>query len=294
MKSLYCYVVLLAIGCSQASVVNGDDLRPNILWITSEDHGIEMGCYGDPQATTPNVDALAKRGMRYRFVWSCAPVCAPARTTLITGKYATSLGAEPMRSMVTLPDEVHLFPRLLREAGYYCSNHTKEDYNVREADNKPAWHMSNNQAHWRNRAEGQPFFAVFNSTRSHESSIRNFKGEPQHSPDQVRVPRYHPDLPEVRRDWAIYYDSVTQADGDAGKVLQQLEADGLSDSTIVFYFADHGSGMPRRKRWAGNSGLRVPLVVYIPNALNISDPMITSLAVNRSGWSAFSTSHLRC
>ncbi len=119
--------------------------------------------------------------------------------------------------------------------------------------------MSNNQAHWRNRAEGQPFFAVFNSTRSHESSIRNFKGEPQHSPDQVRVPRYHPDLPEVRRDWAIYYDSVTQADGDAGKVLQQLEADGLSDSTIVFYFADHGSGMPRRKRLGRQLGLASPI-----------------------------------
>ncbi len=264
MRSTHYCLLLLVLCSSQVSLAHGEDLRPNVLWITSEDHGIEMGCYGDQQATTPNVDALAKRGMRYRFAWSCAPVCAPARTTLTTGKYATSLGAEHMRSMVTLPDDIHLFPRLLREAGYYCSNHTKEDYNVREADGKSAWDASSNKAHWRSRDKDQPFFAVFNSTRSHESSIRNFKGKPKHSPDDMRVPRYHPDTPEVRRDWAIYYDSVTQADEDAGKVLQQLEADGLSDSTIVFYFGDHGSGMPRSKRWAGNSGLRVPLVVYIP------------------------------
>ncbi len=247
-----------------AGIARSQEARPNILWITSEDHGIELGCYGDSRATTPNIDALASRGLRYRFVWSCAPVCAPSRTTLITGKLASSLGAEHMRSMVTLPADVHLLPRYLRDAGYYCSNRAKEDYNVAEKDGNPAWHVSGNKAHWRQRAAGQPFFAVFNSNRSHESSIRAVKGSPNHSPELMRVPAYHPDTPEVRRDWAIYYDTVTQADKEAGRVLSQLEADGLSDSTIVFYFSDHGSGMPRHKRWAGNSGLRVPLVVYIP------------------------------
>jgi uncharacterized sulfatase len=78
------------------------------------------------------------------------------------------------------------------------------------------------------------------------------------------VPAYHPDTPEVRQDWAQYYDTVTAADADAGKILKQLDEDGLAGDTIVFYYADHGSGMPRSKRWPYNSGLQVPLVVYFP------------------------------
>jgi uncharacterized sulfatase len=223
-----------------------------------------MGCYGDPLAQTPNVDALAARGLRYARCWSSAPVCAPARTTIITGVYPTSLGAEQMRSMVRIPAEMELFPRLLRKRGYYCTNNSKEDYNVPKRGQ--VWDESSRRAHWKNRGEGQPFFAVFNATDSHESAIRRFEGDPEHDPQEVRVPAYHPDTPTSRRDWAIYYDSVTRADAKAGERLRELEAAGLADSTIVFYWGDHGSGMPRSKRWPCNSGLHVPLIVHIPEA----------------------------
>jgi uncharacterized sulfatase len=236
--------------------------RPNILWISSEDHGPHLGCYGDAFATTPHADALARRGLRYTTCWSNAPVCAPARTTLITGMYATSCGAQHMRSMVPLPKEMKLFPRYLREAGYYCTNNSKEDYNVVKPSG--TWDVSGPKAHWRNRKEGQPFFAVFNSTKSHESQIRKRPHQWVHDPAKVRVPAYHPDTKEIRENWAQYYDQVTEADADAGAVLAQLEKDGLADSTIVFYFADHGSGMPRNKRFCHNSGLQVPLIVHIP------------------------------
>ena len=238
---------------------------PNILWITSEDHGIQMGCYGDQFATTPNVDKLAAKGMIYTRVWSCAPVCAPARTTLISGIYPTGTGAEHMRSLAPFPGGKQMFPQLLSKAGYYCSNNAKEDYNLA----KPAkvWDDSSRKAHWRQRAPGQPFFSVFNSEKSHESKIRSRPHTPVHDPAKVRVPPYHPDTSEVRRDWAQYYDIVTAADSDAGAVLAQLETDGLAEETIVFYFGDHGSGMPRSKRWPYNSGLHVPLVVFIPEKL---------------------------
>ncbi len=236
--------------------------RPNILWLTSEDHGIEMGCYGDKFATTPNVDKLAARGMIYTRVWSCAPVCAPSRTTLISGMYAQSTGGEHMRSLVPYPAGKQMYPQLLREAGYYCSNNAKEDYNL--AKPGKVWDDSSKKGHWRNRAADQPFFAVFNSEKSHESKIRARPHTPVHNPSKVRVPPYHPDTPEVRRDWAQYYDIVSAADADAGKILAQLDADGLTDDTIVFYYGDHGSGMPRSKRWPYNSGLRVPLAVFIP------------------------------
>lgn len=235
---------------------------PNILWITSEDHGPQMGCYGDTFATTPNVDALAARGLRYRFAWSCAPVCAPARTTLISGLYPPSTGAEHMRSMVPMPAGFKMYPQFLRAAGYYCSNNSKEDYNL----TKPGqvWDESSGKAHWKNRAAGQPFFAVFNALQSHESQIRTRPHAAVHDPAKVRVPSYHPDTPEVRRDWAQYYDKVSEVDAVAGRHLKELADAGLADDTIVFYYADHGSGMPRSKRWPGNSGLQVPVVVHFP------------------------------
>lgn len=245
------------------SGADGADVsRPNILWLTSEDHGPQMGCYGDGYATTPNVDALAQRGLRYLHCWSNAPVCAPARTTLISGLYPPSTGGENMRSMVLFPAGKKMGPQFLREAGYYCTNTSKEDYNL----SKPGqvWDESSKKAHWKNRASGQPFFAVFNSEKSHESKLRVRPHTAVHDPAKVRVPAYHPDTPEVRQDWAQYYDTVTEADTDAGARLAELAAAGLAEDTIVFYYADHGSGMPRSKRWPYNSGLQVPLVIYIP------------------------------
>jgi arylsulfatase A-like enzyme len=236
--------------------------KPNILWITSEDHGPQMGCYGDANATTPNVDGLAARGMLFKHAWSNAPVCAPARTTIISGMYAPSTGAEHMRSMVPMPAGKKMYPQFLREAGYYCTNHVKEDYNLQ----KPGklWDAQTRDAHWKNRAPGQPFFAIFNSTVSHESQIRGAPRPLLLDPAKVRVPAYNPDTPEVRRDWAQYYANVTAADADAGERLKELADAGLAEDTIVFYYGDHGSGMPRCKRWPGDSGLHVPLVVYFP------------------------------
>ena len=151
---------------------------------------------------------------------------------------------------------------MLREAGYYCTNRAKEDYNL--AKPGQVWDNSSNKAHWRNRKPGQPFFAVFNSVKSHESRIRARPHKQVHDPAKVRLPAYHPDTPEVRKDWAQYYDTINEADADAGARLKELAEAGLADDTIVFYWADHGSGMPRSKRWPCDSGLHVPLVVHIP------------------------------
>lgn len=236
--------------------------KPNILWLTSEDHGPEMGCYGDPNARTPNIDALAAKGMLFKRAWSVAPVCAPARSVIISGLYTSSSSGQHMRSMVPLPDSVRLYPQYLRDAGYYCTNNSKEDFNVQKP--KQLWNASSGTAHWRNRPEGQPFFAIFNSTKSHESQIRTRPHKQVADPAKMRVPAYHSDTPEVRQDWAQYYDKVSEADEDAGKHLKEIEAAGLAADTIVFYYGDHGSGMPRSKRWPCNSGLHVPMVVFFP------------------------------
>jgi arylsulfatase A-like enzyme len=236
--------------------------RPNILWLSFEDHGPQLGCYGDDYADTPVLDGLAASGVRYERCWSNAPVCSTARTTLITGRYATSLGAHHHRSRLPLPEGVHFFPQLLRAAGYFCTNNRKEDYNLA----KPAgtWDMSGNNAHWRKRAPGQAFFAVVNVTVSHESQIRKRPHDLIHDPAAFELPPYYPDLPEIRRDWAQEYDKGTEMDTRLGQILAELREDGLEDDTIIFAFGDHGSGMPRHKRWPGDSGQRVPLILVVP------------------------------
>jgi len=200
--------------------------------------------------------------MIYRNAWSTAPVCVPARTTLISGLYPPSTGSQHMRSNTRLPASMKMYPQYLRAAGYYCTNNSKEDYNL--AKPGQVWDESSREAHWRDRKPGQPFFAIFNFTISHESRIRDQPHELKHDPAKARVPAYHPDTPEVRRDWAQYYDRITEMDELAGGVLRDIEQAGLAEDTIIFYYGDHGSGMPRSKRWTFNSGLNVPLIVYFP------------------------------
>jgi uncharacterized sulfatase len=235
---------------------------PNILWITCEDTGPELGCYGDTYARTPNLDAFAKHSLRYLTAWSNAPVCAPARTTIISGVYPTSMGGEHMRSEVRMPEFMQMYPQMLRERGYYCTNNSKEDYNLKKPG--AVWDESSGQAHWKKRQSGQPFFAIFNLTISHESQIRTRPHTLEHDPARAPLPAYHPDTPEVRHDWAQYYDKVTTMDAQAGQRLQELADAGLAEDTIVFFYGDHGSGMPRSKRWPYNSGLHVPLIVRVP------------------------------
>ena len=255
--------VLMSALIWSASIVHAAD-RPNILWITSEDNGPHLGCYGDKYAVTPHLDALAARGMIYTNAISNAPVCAPARTTIISGIYPPAAGAQHMRSYTRLPNGFRMYPQFLRDAGYYCTNNSKEDYNL--AKPGKVWDESSRKAHWKNRKSGQPFFAIFNHTICHESQIRNAipKANQIHDPAKARVPAYHPDRPEVRANWAQYHDRITMMDARVGKNLKELADAGLADDTIIMYYGDHGSGMPRSKRWPYNSGLHVPLIVSFP------------------------------
>jgi uncharacterized sulfatase len=248
--------------------------RPNILWITCEDISPNLGCYGDPYAVTPNLDRLAAQAVRYTAAFAPIGVCAPSRSSLITGVFAPALGSQHMRCQATLPADVKCFPQYLRQAGYYCTNNVKTDYNF--AHDKATWDESSAKAHWRKRGKDQPFFAVFNFVTSHESQIRlaeagyrkrtaDYTPQERHDPARAPIPPYHPDTPEVRKDWARYADMITFMDKQAGDILRQLDDDGLAGNTIVFFFSDHGAGMPRSKRWLYDSSTRVPLLVRFPD-----------------------------
>ena len=239
---------------------------PNILWITSEDNGLFLGCYGDSFATTPNLDRLASEGFRYTHAYANTPVCAPARNTIITGVYACSNGHEQMRSLYAKSETVRYYTEYLKKQGYYCTNNSKTDYNTSSVDLGTMWDECSREAHYRNRAEGQPFFAIFNLITSHESSIHTSIPSDQlrHRPEDVTLPPYHPDTPEMRHDWAQYYDKVEDMDAQVGALLQELEEEGLAENTIVFYYSDHGGVLGRSKRFLYETGTHVPFIVRIP------------------------------
>lgn len=236
--------------------------QPNILWIVSEDNSPLIGAYGDDFATTPHIDRLASEGILYENAFATAPVCAPARSTLITGVYPPAMGTQHMRSTYPIPEMIRFFPRYLREAGYYTTNNAKKDYNT--IDQTEAWDESSNQATYKNRQEGQPFFAVFNIGTSHESSLHKPLDSLKHDPEKVPIPPYHPRTPEMEHDWAQYYDKVEMMDAQVGEFLQELEEAGLADNTIVFYYSDHGGVLGRSKRFMYESGLHIPLIIRFP------------------------------
>ena len=240
------------------------DQRPNILWITSEDNGPDLGAYGLEYAHTPALDNLAEESAIYTNAFATAGVCAPARSTIITGMYPPALGSQHMRSRAELPSGIKFYSHHLRGAGYYCTNNSKEDYNLVKPQG--AWDESGRKAHWKNAPKGKPFFAIFNHTISHESKIRlREKSFSHHKIKDASIPPYHPNIRETKRDWAQYHANITKLDGLVAKTLKELDEAGLTENTIVFYYGDHGSGMPRHKRWLWDSGIHIPLLVRIPD-----------------------------
>ncbi len=236
--------------------------RPNILWLDAEDANVNwFGCYGNPAATTPNIDRLAAEGFRYTHAFANAPVCSPSRGTWITGVLAVSMGTHNHRSRYDIPhDTIKYYPDYLRAAGYHATAPGKTDYSIGGRPDRQAWQ----EGDWTQRRPGQPFFHRPHFEESHESRAFGDVSNPGHDPAQQRLRVYHPDIPNVRNNYAHYADAVKRMDTDVSKVLARLEADGLADDTIVIFTTDHGGVMPASKRFLTDSGTHSPLIVRIP------------------------------
>lgn len=283
--------------------------RVNILWLVVEDMSPILPAYGDNTISTPAISRLAEQGVTYTNVYSTSGVCAPSRAALAMGMYPSSIGANHMRTTsdtettglpkyeAVPPAEAKMLSQYMREAGYYTTNNLKTDYQFTAP--KAAWDESGPFAHWRNRPEGKPFFAVVNFTTTHESGLfepygirkiesrhyfsddkQRIKALPQHhavktseadTPNHISkdaafpIPPYLPDTSVVRRDMWKMYNNLAETDKQIAAVLQQLKDDGLYDSTVIVFYADHGGPLPRQKRLIYDSGLKVPLIVRFPN-----------------------------
>jgi N-sulfoglucosamine sulfohydrolase len=283
---LLCGLAAASAGDAPAQVPAGE--RPNILWISVEDMSPRLGSYGDPVARTPRLDRLAAEGTRFTNAFTVAAVCAPNRSAILTAMYPTSIGTHHMRTThqaeglptpyhAVPPPYVKAFTEYLRATGYYCTNNSKTDYQFETPIS--AWDESSPGAHWRNRPDPEsPFFAVFNFIDTHES--QHWKEPEETDPSRVTVPPYYPDTPVVRRAIARHYDNIARIDERAGEILDQLDRDGLAERTIVFFWSDHGDGLPRAKRWLYDSGTQFPLIVRWPGGLapgTVSGQLISSI-----------------
>lgn len=267
---------------------------PNILWITTEDLSPHLGCYGDLLAKTPNIDKLASEGVRFTNVFTTAAISAPCRAGIITGMYQNSIGCmhmrtssfrrtepDPLAFSAVPPHYVKAFTEYLRAHGYYCTNNSKTDYQF-SSEPVPAsiWDDCSKTAHYRNRTDkSMPFFAVFNFTKTHESN--NWESaQTKTNPDDVKVPPYYANTSVVRQNMAKLYDNIARLDTFVGNLLHELDQLGLAENTIVFFYSDHGDGLPRSKRWLYDSGLHIPLIIRWPGGLkegSIDNRLISSI-----------------
>lgn len=271
--------------------------RPNILLMLAEDLSPRIGAFGDAQARTPHIDAMARAGVRYPNTFTTSGVCAPSRAASVTGVHQGSIGAQHMRTsnrnyLAVPPTKLKAFPELLRKQGYYTYTNSKLDYQFSGVRNGTGpftiWDDEGDGASWRNRGDGQPFFARTNFFVTHESGVFSPLGtwprSPLHlavqlyrhhrygtftqaekvDPDSLILPPYYPDVPEVRGDLALHYANIHRLDRLVGELVERLKSDGLADDTIIIFTTDHGDGLPRHKRSLFDTGIKVPMIIVWP------------------------------
>lgn len=259
--------------------------RLNIVWLVAEDLSAIIPPFGDMTVMTPNLSRLAAEGIRFTQVYSTSGVCAPSRAAIATGMYQNRIGAQHMRTTnignfgvegltayeAVPPAHVKMHSQYFREAGYYTSNNAKEDYQFQKS--LVAWDDSSDSAHWRNRNEDQPFFSVFNFGITHESQVWRQSDKPLLIPSalDVPIPPYLQDTDISRGNIRQVYSNVVAMDRQVGEILTQLEEDGLLDSTVIFWYTDHGGPLPRQKRLLYDSGIHVPLIIRFPDGVRAGD-----------------------
>ncbi len=301
--------LLVILGFFTATGASADD-RPNILLLVAEDMSPRVRAFGDEVAVTPNIDRLARQGIRYPNTFTTAGVCAPSRAALLTGMHQIAMGGQHMRASsygrdnpeagvdgyeAVPPPYVKAFAELLRAAGYYTISDGKLDYQIggpMTGGPFTIWDDYGVFADWKDRPKDRPFYAQVNFGVTHESGLfpAGFTLNPTRAimgamrwfrygsstqgvvtPEAVRVPAYYPDTDIVRRTIARQYWNIEIMDKEIGAVLSYLEREGLADSTIVIWTTDHGDGLPRAKRTLYDSGLKVPMVIRWPERFEPAD-----------------------
>ena len=285
MRNPLIYLSLLILIFSTLSCNDIKETPPNIVWLVAEDQSSYFfPFYGDSSVELPNISQLLDNGTVYDNMNSPYPVCAPARSGIITGMYPNSIGTGNMRALkgnatkrneleapLGIPyysskfaEKITPFTQILIQNGYYCTNNAKEDYNFNLRDD--AWNESSRSASWEKREDGQPFFSVFNFGVTHESEIwKRDKQELKVKPENLKVPPLFPNDSISRHALAVNYSNLVEMDRQMGLIINELKDQGLYENTYIFFYSDHGGPFPRHKRAIYETGSKVPLIIKFPS-----------------------------
>lgn len=287
-RTAICCLCLIVL--SVASGVRADDAsqqdsgrkwygqKPNVLWIMIEDWSTDLSCYGTPLVHTPNIDRLAAEGIRFERAFSTAPVCSASRSAMMTGFHQNYIGAHQHRTAdkQPLPYGIKPIPHLLEDEGYYTATMIGAKIDCNFTTPRKLFMGE----HWKQRADGQPFYVQATFAGTHRAFVR----DPEHpiDADKVIVPPYYPNVPLARRDLANGLESVQVVDRQVGQLLKALEDDGLAENTIVVFIADHGQCHIRGKQFLYEEGVHIPLIVRWPNHImpgSVSHELVSSLDI---------------
>ena len=263
-------MVMMVLGIGHAPAVHAaatQPAKPNILWLIGEDFGQHLGCYGTKEVTTPNLDRMAKEGVRFTHFFN-GMVCSVSRSAFITGMYSTTIGAHQHRTNPKrpLPEGVRPLPHWMNDAGYFTANVVELPESCGfNGSGKTDWNFTIpgrpfDSSRWGDLKARQPFYAQVNFQETH----RAFRAPKKANPAKVEIPPYYPDHPVVREDWAAYLDAASELDRKIGTILAALERDGLADNTIVVFFGDNGQAHIRGKQFLYEEGQSVPLIIRWP------------------------------
>jgi arylsulfatase A-like enzyme len=291
MRKIFIIFFVLIAFSTIISCGSGNNIKPNIVWLVAEDQSqYFFPFYGDNSVTLPNISQLLENGIIYDGMNSPYPVCAPARSAIITGMYPNSIGTGNQRaynynrtvrtdneSILGFPyyssklaEQIKPFTQILRENGYYTTNNSKMDYNFKLRED--AWDESSKEASWEKRNKDQPFFSVFNFGVTHESQIwLRDKQELKVDPNDLSVPPFFPNDSLTRHALAVNYSNLVEMDKQMGEIIDKLKDQGLYENTYIFFYSDHGGPFPRHKRAIYDTGSKVPLVIKFPKRIKVKE-----------------------
>ncbi len=276
---ILCAAFVFRLGAFTHAKETPANARPNILWITIEDWGPDLSCYGTKGIHTPHMDKLASQGIRYQWAFTTSPVCSTSRSAMMTGFHQNYIGANQHRehNKKPLPYGIKPIPRLFAEAGYFTALMSrKTDCNF-TPNTKSELFMGED---WDERKPGQPFFARITFGGTH----RAWKRDPQRPIDikDVELPPYYADTPFVRRDWANGLEQMQLVDRQVGALLKRLDDEDLAGNTIVFFIGDHGRCHIRGKQFLYDGGIRIPMIMRWPGKVTpgqVSQDLVMSIDI---------------
>lgn len=278
-----CAVIVLILGTRSGNVMAAKKAdQPNfILFIADDMAWDDCGAYGHPNIRTPHVDQLARDGMRFDNAYLTCSSCSPSRSSIITGRYPHNTGAKQLH--LPLPGEQVTFIEKLKESGYYTASAGK--WHLGPASIPKFDRVRQKMNLWvdtlKERPKDQPFFMWFAFSDPHRPYQKGTIPKP-HTPEDVILPPYLPDDPQVRKDMALYYDEIARLDGVVGNCVTELEKQGVTENTVIIFISDNGRPFPRCKTTVYDSGIKTPFVVKWPKKVkagSVTKSLVSSLDI---------------